>query len=315
MRTAMVFATAFSVAAVILAAPARSATAFTVSGTQIFHTPPTPQRLLPAYFAGHDIVDIAYPAAVLGMDASIAVASGNLAREVDGAGGEMIVAGFSQGAIALAYEKQLLMQRPPDQRPAADRLTFVALGDPTGTGGIMRFLEGIVPILDLSPFTAPDTPYPTIVVHGEYDGWADFPDRPWNIVSVLNALLGVIYVHGGYEVTPGGLDLSAVPDRNITVTVNPLGGHTTTYLIPTPKLPLVQPLRTIGVPEPWVAALESHLKPIVDAGYVRNDPPTAGNSRTADRVRSGKRSAPRLGERSPLRHADREGRAAAVRRR
>lgn len=287
-RTATVFATACSVAAIITAAPARPATAFTVSGTQIFHLPPTPQRLLPAYFARHDVVDIAYPAAVFGMDASIAVAVATLAREVDGADGEVIVAGFSQGAIALAHEKQLLMQRAPAQRPAADQLTFVALGDPTGAGGILRFIDRIVPIIDLSPFSPPETPYRTIAVHGEYDGWADFPDRPWNLLSVVNALLGVVYVHGGYEVKPGGLDLSAVPESNVTTTTNRLGGQTTTYLIPTPKLPLVQPLRNIGVPEHLVAGLESQLKPIVDAGYARNDSSAATNPTAPGTIAGGR---------------------------
>lgn len=286
-RAVTALAVVGSAAAVITAAPAQSATAFTISGTQIFHVPPTPQRLLPAYFVGHDIVEIVYPAALFGMDSSIAVASASLAREVDDSSGDVIVAGFSQGAVALAHEKQLLMQRPADQRPAPDRLTFVALGDPTGPGGIMRFLDGVVPFLDVSPFAPPETPYPTIAVHGEYDGWADFPDRPWNLLSVVNALLGVIYVHGGYEVTPGGLDLSAVPDRNVTITTNPLGGRTTTYLIPTPKLPLLQPLRDIGMSEPLVAALEAKVKPIIDAGYVRNDKPVAAPPPSASGGRPG----------------------------
>ena len=66
-----------------------------------------------------------------------------------------------------------------------------------------------------------------MVVNGEYDGWADFPDRPWNLVSLVNALLGIAYVHGGYETIPGGLDLSTVPPANITTSTNSLGGTTT----------------------------------------------------------------------------------------
>ena len=58
--------------------------------------------------------------------------------------------------------------------------------------------------------------------------------------------------------------------------VNSLGGSTTSYLIPTAKLPLVQPLRDIGVPEKIVAAIEKPLKKVVDKGYTRNDAVPAG---------------------------------------
>ena len=303
------FATAIAAAALVAvgtAVPAAGATAITVSGTRIGHTPPGPVQLLPEYFAGDTVIDIDYPATILGMDRSIATAAAGVARAVDDTDGPLVVAGFSQGAIAVAYEKRLLMDRPPGQRPQADRLTFVTVGDPTGAGGIMRFLPFPIPVLGLSPIAVPETPYDGIVVTGEYDGWADFPDRPWNLISLANALLGVIYVHGRYELLPDGLDLAAVPEQNITTVTNSLGGRTTTYVIPTARLPLIQPLRDIGVPEPVVAALEVPLRRIVDAGYVRNDPAKAvappGASPTA--------AAQRLG-RSPARAAASPRRIAA----
>lgn len=258
-------------AAAVVAAPAQATTAFTISGTQFFHPPPYPDDLLPGYFAGDTVTRIHYPAAIFGMDASIAIAADSLASSVDASTGPVVVAGFSQGAVAVTYEKNLLMSRPADQRPAPDRLTFLTVGDPSGPGGIMRFLPFAVPLIGLTPVAAPETPYDTVFVTGEYDGWSDFPDRPWNLLSMANALLGTVYVHGRYETVPGGLDLSAVPAQNITVTTNSLGATTTSYLIPTEKLPLLQPLRDIGIPEPIVVALETPLKQIVDSGYARND--------------------------------------------
>ena len=254
------------------AAHAAGSTAITVSGTRIGHDPPGPVQLLPDYFAGFAVVDVDYPAAILGMDRSIEVAAAAVAQAVDSTGGPLVVAGFSQGAIAVAYQKKLLMGRPPEQRPDDDRLTFVTIGDPTGASGIMRFLPFRIPVLGLSPVAVPETPYDSVVVTGEYDGWADFPDRPWNLVSVANALLGVIYVHGRYELLTEGLDLTVVPERNVTMVTNALGGNTTTYVVPTGRLPLLAPLRDIGVPEPLVAALETPLRRVVDAGYARNDP-------------------------------------------
>jgi hypothetical protein len=256
---------------VTAAAPADAVTAFTVKGTQIDHPAPYPEQLLPKIFANDAVTRIDYPAAILGMDASIAVATAGIVNAVQNAVGPVVVAGFSQGAVAVAHAKQVLMSLPPQQRPLPSNLSFITIGDPAGPGGILGVLPFRIPILDLSPITAPATPYHSVIVNGEYDGWADLPDRAWNLVSLLNAALGIPYVHGHYETVPGGLDISTVPAANITTTINSLGGHTTQYLIPTAQLPLVAPLRDIGIPEPIVAAIEKPLKAIVDAGYVRND--------------------------------------------
>ena len=261
---------------VIAAAPAQAAAAFTVKGTQSDHPPPYPEQLLPKLFANDSVTRIDYPARVLGMDASIAVATAGIVNAVQNAVGPVVVAGFSQGAVAVAHAKQVLMSLP--SRPAPANLSFITIGDPAGPGGILRVLPFRVPILELSPITAPDTPYSSVIVNGEYDGWADFPDRPWNLVSLLNAVLGIPYVHGNYETVPGGLDISTVPAANITTTINSLGGYTTEYLIPTAQLPLVQPLRDIGIPESIVAAIEKPLKAIVDAGYARHDAPSAAGA-------------------------------------
>lgn len=260
---------------VIAAAPADAASAFTVKGTQTTHPAPYPEQLVPSLFAGDTVTRIDYPAKVFGMDRSIAVAVAAIDEAIQDTPGAVVVAGFSQGAIAVTRAKLALMAEPDEQRPAPDELSFVTVGDPYGPGGFLRNVRFRIPLIGLSPTAVPDTPYDTVIVDGEYDGWADFPDRPWNLISLANALLGVIYVHGRYELLPDGLDLTAVPERNITATTNSLGGRTTTYLVPTEKLPLVAPLRDIGVPEPLVAALEKPLRSIVDAGYARNDPAAA----------------------------------------
>lgn len=275
-RRSLSVAVAVALAAgVITAVPALGVTALTVSGTEALHPPPHPEDLLPGYFAGVDVSRIDYPAAVFGMDSSLAVATAGIGSALLDSAGPVIVAGFSQGAIAVAYAKQALMALPQDQRPAVDRLSFLTIGDPAGPAGILKSLPFRVPVIGLSPFTAPPTPYASVIVNGEYDAWGDFPDRPWNLVSLANALLGIMYVHGRYETIPGGLDLATVPAANVSTSTNSLGGTTTSYLIPTAKLPLVQPLRDIGIPEPIVSALEKPLKAMVDAGYARHDTPVA----------------------------------------
>ena len=265
---------------VIAAAPADAATAFTVKGTQTDHPAPYPEQLLPKVFANDSVTRIDYPAKILGMDASIAVATAGIVNAVQNAFQEgmaqVVVAGFSQGAVAVAHAKQALMSLP--SRPSPANLSFVTIGDPSGPGGILGVLPFRVPVLDLSPITAPDTPYDSVVVNGEYDGWADFPDRLWNVVSLANAVLGIAYVHGRYETVPGGLDISGIPASNITTTINSLGGRTTRYLLPTDHLPLLQPLRDIGIAESIVAAIEKPLRAVVDAGYARNDARSAATA-------------------------------------
>ena len=275
LRTVLAIVTAMLISLVcpIFTTPASAVTALTVSGTRTLHDPPFPEQLLPAFFQGATISRVDYPAAVFGMDRSIAIAQQGLDTGMRNTAEAVIAAGFSQGAIAVAYAKKDLMALPAEQRPDADLLTFLTIGDPAGAGGILKTLRSRVPLIGLTPFTPPDTPYDTVIVNGEYDGWADFPDRPWNLVSLANALLGIVYVHGRYETIPGGLDVSTVPPANITTTVNSLGGSATTYLIPTEKLPLVQPLRDIGVSEKFVTAIEKPLKKVVDKAYKRNDAP------------------------------------------
>jgi PE-PPE domain len=255
---------------VLFAAPALGATAFTLRGTDILSPGDRPEDLVPALFADDDVRPVDYPASIIGMDKGTAEALDNLAAAMNGVDGPIVIGGFSQGAIAVALEKQRIMALPPEQRPAADQLTFVTIGDPTNPQGILHWLPGRVPVVGVSPVDVPDTPYDTVIVNREYDGWADFPDRPWNVVSTANAVMGIVYVHGRY-LELGPIDLDAVPAENVTETTNSAGGKTTTYLVPTDKLPLVQPLRDLGVPEPIVEALERPLKEIVDAGYARND--------------------------------------------
>lgn len=308
MRNAVAALSTALAAGLITAAPVSAVPAFTVSGTRAFHPPPYPEQLLPGYFTGDTVTNIVYPAALFGMDVSVAVAAYGIGRAMADTAGPMVIGGFSQGAIAVTYAMRALMALPADQRPAADRITFVTVGDPTARGGILRFIDAVVPVIALTPVAMPDTPYDTVVVNGEYDGWGDFPDRPWNLLSLANALMGTLYVHGRYEVIAGGLDLSTVPAANIDTDVNALGGTTTTYLIPTPGLPLLQPLRDIGVPEDFVASLEVPLREIVDAGYARNDPPP-GSPAAAEPVST----APRAAAPSAKPVQTRRGAAAAAR--
>ncbi|QJD50497.1 hydrolase [Mycobacterium phage Chris] len=259
-------------AAVVLslatAAPAVAATAFTFRGTDILSPGDRPQDLVPSLFAGDVVHSVDYNAGIVGMDKNTAQAVRNLTAAEQGVSGPIVVAGFSQGAIAVARDKARVMALPADQRPDAADLSYVVIGDPTGPNGLLHWLPGRVPVIGAGPTPVVDTPYDTIVINREYDGWADTPDRP-NLVAWANAALGIVYVHGRYD--EADLDPAHVPADHVTTVVNTVGGKTTTYLVPTKFLPLVQPLRDLHVPEPIVAAIEHALRPVVDSGYSRND--------------------------------------------
>jgi hypothetical protein len=186
------------------------------------------------------------------------------------AGTHLVVWGISQGALVLDVTQQMLLNDPSAPPPSA--LTFVRVADPAqASTGMLNFAPDLAlsKLLYFSMRTAPtESQYNTIVVTNEYDGFADFPDK-WGPLAVLNASVGLFYRHA----ETAFVDLSTVPDRNITTTVNSLGATTTTYLVPASVLPLTQPLRDLGVTAPVVDAIDRILKPKIDVAYKRNDPP------------------------------------------
>ena len=68
----------------------------------------------------------------------------------------------------------------------------VVLIAPPEAGVAEYFKEGtFIPILNYRITRIAESPYDTTIVIGEYDGWSDPPDRPWNLVSSANALAGI----------------------------------------------------------------------------------------------------------------------------
>ena len=185
-------------------------------------------------------------------------------RQIDG---KVVVIGESMGSmVASRLAAELADSSDP---PSPNDIRFVLIASPE-EGVAQYFKEGTyIPLLNYRVSHVPQSPYPTTIVIGEYDGWADPPDRPWNLVSLANAALGLVYVHGPASWVVDPLD---VPSENTTVE-----GTVTTHLVPTEKLPLTRPLRAVGIPDRLVDRADELLRPIVDAGYRRHDEP--GDSR------------------------------------
>uniref|UniRef100_UPI00389A1FD2 PPE family protein n=1 Tax=Mycobacterium sp. HUMS_1102779 TaxID=3383487 RepID=UPI00389A1FD2 len=181
------------------------------------------------------------------------------------AGHPVVVAGFSEGTIVIDHEQAYLAGLA--NAPSPSMLSFVEFANPE-RGLAATFLPaGItIPGMGYTVGTAPVSQYNTSVVYSQYEGWADPPNRPWNLPADLNALAGAEYLHWPTEL--------ASPSQVVEVSsvTNALGGTTTTYMVPTPILPILMPLQQIGVAAPIVGDLNAALTPLVDAGYSQYDP-------------------------------------------
>lgn len=172
-----------------------------------------------------------------------------------GPGEHVTIVGLSAGSLVADAEMAKLAADP--NAPDKSKLNFVVVADSSRILFNKNRYDAIIKYQYRPPV---DTKYDTTVVAAEYDGFADFPDRPLNFLAVANAFAGEIVQHVPNMLT----DLSTVPSSNISVKTNSLGGVTTSYLIPAAHLPLV-------VLIPALAPQEAQLKAKIDTAYVRND--------------------------------------------
>lgn len=207
-------------------------------------------------------------------DESIAIGAGIAIDEVIAAEGPSVISGLSLGSITADAAQQALDGDP--HRPDPSRLTFIVAGDPSRVTPLSTAIGSFAPAgwrIPLLGWTATrpssDSVYDTVVVVGEYDIFADFPDRPWNLLALLNAVAGTAYMHSHSALSSP----TDVPPANITTTTNGAGATTTTYLVPSPVLPMIRPFELI-LPDRFITAANNVLKPIVDRGYSRYDAQT-----------------------------------------
>ncbi|ORV70629.1 PE-PPE domain-containing protein [Mycolicibacter hiberniae] len=195
-------------------------------------------------------------------------------------GDNVVVYGVSQSAVLSSVEMSRLLES--GNAPGPDQLSFVLIANemfPNG-GLLSRFAVPEVPLY-IAPLGidfyggTPDTPYATDIYIAEYDGFSDFPRYPLNLLSTLNAVLGIVLVHGPGYTRPDSIDSAqlllgstnydgplALPD-GVSAALN-----TDYYMIPTETLPLLQPL--LGIPvfgEPLYDLLEPVTRILVDLGY------------------------------------------------
>ncbi len=180
-------------------------------------------------------------------------------------GNKVVVFGYSQSATIATNEISALMA---SGAPHPDDLSFVLIGDPNNPDGglLSRFPGFYIPFLDV-PFngaTPPNSPYPTHIYTAQYDGIANAPRYPLNVLSDVNAVMGYFFVHGNYP------DLTAAQVANAVPLPTSPGytGSTQYYMLMAQDLPLVQPIRDIPYVGPPIADIfQPDLRVLVDLGY------------------------------------------------
>ena len=229
---------------------------------------------------------VTYPASAgiaSGLDAptinqSVAIGVGNLdsalaSQELAHPGRPIVVFGYSQSTVVSMIEKANLEDRKARGEAVPD-VTFVGIGvGNRPNGGIANRLKGLtIPVFDFTfngpAPTDPEFGFTTIDIAREYDGLADFPLYPVNLLADLNAVLGVVFVHARYD----EVSLDPHSPKYAPGTVKQQYGDTTYYQIPTADLPLFDVARLVGVPEALIDVVEPVTKVIVDAGYDRSIP-------------------------------------------
>ncbi|MCW2662868.1 MAG: hypothetical protein JWP83_4020 [Mycobacterium sp.] len=201
----------------------------------------------------------------------VTILDNTLYSTIHGQGQTVTVFGISQSAIISSLEMQNLANGTSlfgANPPNVNQLNFVLAGNEVNPNGglLSRFPNLSLPALglDFYPGMNANTPYHVANYTLEYDGFADFPRYPINLLADLNAVAGIVFVHPTY------LDLTTTQVNSaIQLPTSPgYAGNTTYYMIHTADLPLLKPLDAIPViGKPLVDLIQPDLKVLVNLGY------------------------------------------------
>jgi len=158
-----------------------------------------------------------------------------------------IVFGYSQGARVVA--NWLEEYAGAEDAPSPEQLSFVLIGNPGRKHGGAHVIWDQV---------TPDTQYDVLDVARQYDLTADRPDH-WSPLARANAYAGLAQLHGHYE------DVDIYAPTNYVWKEN----NTTYVFVPTDDLPLLTPLRRLGLND-LADALNDPLKERIEKAYDRS---------------------------------------------
>ncbi|MGH3561377.1 MAG: PE-PPE domain-containing protein, partial [Mycobacterium sp.] len=179
----------------------------------------------------------------------VSILNSTIVNQIAG-GKSLVVLGYSQSSTISSLEMGALLALPKSEQPTADQLSFVLIGDLNNPDGglLARFDDPSLPPLTFpslgitfSGATPADTPWETAIYTQEYDGYADFPRYPIDLLADANALLGTAVVHNIYPT----LTAAQLASAELLPVSDDYTGHTQYFMIPTQDLPLLSLVRAI----------------------------------------------------------------------
>lgn len=187
-------------------------------------------------------------------------------------GDNLVVFGYSQSAAIATLEKARLAALYPYGEGPDVSFILTANGNRPNGGFLARGPKGMtIPLgtpgggVTFNGSTPTDTQYSTIDVAIQYDGWADQPITPANLLAVANANAGQRLLHPHYADyslgSPGIIDQGQY-------------GDTRYLMIPTDTLPLLYELSQTPIVGSFLAdVLDAPLRVLVESGYDRTSSP------------------------------------------
>ncbi|MGE2729089.1 PE-PPE domain-containing protein [Mycolicibacterium vaccae] len=194
------------------------------------------------------------------------------------------VLGYSEGSVIASrwlsnYQKAYAKAQAEGKldvegAPDAEDLHFILTANPN------RKYGGVRPAWYIERATPTDTKYTVLDVAREYDGAADWPDDPFNLLAVANAMAGYFVIHPYYN------DVDLQNDPKLVFQE----GNTTYVLMRTQDLPMLYGLRQMGLNR-LADQLQAQWKPIIDSAYKRDYPNViedeAAAQEAVDRAKAG----------------------------
>lgn len=183
--------------------------------------------------------------------------------------GPLLIVGYSAsaGVVMKSLRKWQQIRAAGGYAPSPTDTTAIVFGNPNRpNGGVFARFPGLY----ATPFgmtfdgPAPVTDYKVTDISWEYDGVSDFPRDPSNGLAVLNAAFGFL-VHGSYK----DVDLNDKSSIISDVTV----GNTRYITVRGEYIPLLMPLKLLGVPKPVLDAMEPGLRAQIEKAYDRSAGP------------------------------------------
>lgn len=183
-----------------------------------------------------------------------------------GADNPVTVFGYSQSSALTT----LAMQQLHEAGVPSSAVNFVLIGNPANpNGGMLVGFENMPDIAESMEHSGvtlgnptPNELYPTDIYTLEYDGYADFPRYPMNLLSSINAMMGLATQHIAYlGLTPEQLAQAVLLESSPDSLVN-------SYMVPSEYLPILWPLLFVPVlGKPLYDLMEPGMRILVNLGY------------------------------------------------